>query len=191
MNRAIILHGMSNKDEYYNLSSLNSSSNSHWIPWLQQKLCQNDILSQAPEMPKPYQPNYDDWKTAFEMYKPDESTIIIAHSLGGGFIVRWLSDNPDKKVGKVVLVAPWLDIDSEYAPLFSFDVREDISQQTSKGIHLLHSTNDNYRMKKTLQYLQDNTNGLKYYEFVDYGHFTFRNMKTREFPELLQICLPN
>jgi len=189
MDKAIIIHGMTDRQEYYDAAMPDSLSNSHWSPWLQQKLCQNDILAQTPEMPVPYTPNYEAWKTEFERLSPDEDTLLVGHSCGGGFIVRWLSDNPDKVVGKVVLVAPWLDIEGDYPDMFNFDMRRDIATQSKSGVDVLVSTNDGVHMQTTLARLKQGVDGFNYHEFVDYGHFTLRTMKTREFPELLDICL--
>jgi predicted alpha/beta hydrolase family esterase len=188
MNRAIILHGIHSKREYYEIG-VDSPSNSHWLPWLQQQLCRHDILAQTPEMPRPFIPNYGDWKDEFERLRPDDNTILIGHSCGGGFLVRWLSENPDRTVLKMVLVAPWLDIEKESFPLFDFSLRRDIAAQCKRGIDLLYSTNDNISMQLTLEHLRDKVDGLRCHEFVDYGHFRVSDMNTREFPELLQICL--
>ena len=188
MNSAIIIHGMPSADEYHNFNS-DSQSNCHWLPWLQQQLCARDILAQAPEMPAPYAPNYEAWKTEFERLSPDENTLLVGHSCGGGFIVRWLSDNPSRTVGKVVLVAPWLDVEGDYPDMFGSDIRRDIATQSKNGVDVLVSTNDGIQMQKTLTHLQQSVDGFVCHELVDYGHFTFRTMKTREFPELLDICL--
>lgn len=189
MNRAILIHGMPSKEEYYSPSTLDSQSNSHWLPWLQQRLCQQNILAQTPEMPSPFDPNYVAWKSEFDRLSPDENTLLIGHSCGGGFLVRWLSENPGKKVGKVVLVAPWIDVEGQYPNMFTFNLRGDIVNQVGNGIEVIYSTDDKKPMQETLQKLQQITTGLTYHKFENYGHFTFGSMKTHEFPELLQICL--
>ena len=102
MKRAIIIHGYNNKSEFED-TTRPSASNDHWIPWLQRQLLLNGIEAQTPEMPGFYKPNYEQWKDTLEMFHPDEETILVGHSCGGGFLVRWLSEN-SKKVGKVVLV---------------------------------------------------------------------------------------
>ncbi len=189
MNRAILIPGMPDKEDYYNPDSTDCESNRHWFPWLQLKLCQKDILTQALEMPHPYDPNYIEWKIEFDRYSPDENTLLVGHSCGGGFLIRWLSENPDKKVGKVVLVAPWIDIEGRSPNMFLFNLRNDIVNQVVNGIDVLVSTDDKKPMQDTLEKLQKVTTGLTYHRFENYGHFTFGRMKTREFPELLQICL--
>ncbi len=189
MDRAIILHGMPSKQYYYDSTNADSQSNSHWIPWLQQQLCQRDILTQTPEMPFPFAPDYVAWEKEFEKLCADENTLLVGHSCGGGFLIRWLSENPEKRVSKVVLVAPWLDVEGEYPKMFDFPPRQDISAQVKKGIDVIYSTNDLKTVQLSLENLRKLVTNLKYHKFINYGHFTFGSMKTREFPELLQICL--
>ena len=59
-------------------------------------------------MPEPYQPQYSSWRAEFEHYDIDENTLLVGHSYGAGFLIRWLSEHP-MKIAKLVLVAPWLD----------------------------------------------------------------------------------
>ncbi|MEI7539632.1 MAG: alpha/beta hydrolase [Candidatus Saccharibacteria bacterium] len=190
MDRAIIVHGLF-PEKYFYINGLDSPSNSHWVPWLQQQLCRHDILTQTPEMPRPFAPDYNAWKSELELLKPDENTILVGHSCGGGFLIRWLSDNPQVTVRKVVLVAPWLDIEKKRSPLFDFSLRSNIVDQSKGGIDILYSTNDLLPIKTTMEYLRQNLENVNYHEFVDYGHFTLESMHTREFPELLRICLGN
>lgn len=107
MKTAIILHGMPSKKEYYNPSS-KAQSNKHWFPWIQRQLILRDILAQTPELPEPYEPVYEKWCSIFDQFKIDEETILIGHSCGAGFLVRWLSEHK-VNVSKVILVAPFLD----------------------------------------------------------------------------------
>jgi predicted alpha/beta hydrolase family esterase len=188
MNRAIIVHGIHPEKDYYT-NGQDSPSNSHWLPWLQQQLCRHDILTQTLEMPRPFAPDYNAWKVEFERQSPDEDTLIIGHSCGGGFLIRWLSDNPNKIVKKAILVAPWLDVEKKYNPLFDFVLRQDIATQSKKSMDILYSTDDGPVLQSTLEYLRKNLEHVNYHEFVNYGHFMFKDMQTREFPELLQICL--
>ena len=106
MKTAVILHGKPSKEGYFDMTR-QSQSNSHWLPWLKQQLIVNGILAQTPELPEPYDPDYKKWKAVFEQFKIDGETILVGHSRGGGFLVRWLSEHKIK-VGKVALVAPSL-----------------------------------------------------------------------------------
>lgn len=108
MKNAIILHGGPSKQDYYD-PELPSMSNSHWIPWLQSQLLKKDIPTATPEVPNSYDRNWKVWNSEVERYDIDSETILIGHSTGAGFFVKYLSINPEITVGKVILVAPWLD----------------------------------------------------------------------------------
>src|SRR5687768_10922019 len=110
---------MPSKKNYYDETKGNQS-NAHWLSWLQRQLCIRGILAQTPEMPRPYEPQFEAWSAEFERYRPDETTIAVGHSCGGGFLLRWLSENPHRQLSKVVVVAPWLDLEKNHSPMFDF-----------------------------------------------------------------------
>src|SRR5689334_3595207 len=107
---ALLIHGWNTRDEYYD-ASRPTASNDHWFPWLTKQLALKDINTVSIEMPNGYYPEYEVWKHELERYDINENTALVGHSCGGGFLVRWLSEN-DKQVGRVILVAPWLGIDA-------------------------------------------------------------------------------
>ncbi len=185
------MHGMPSKEEYFD-PTYPSPSNSHWFPWLTKQLMVHDICTVAPEIPQPWQPRYDIWRKEFERFDITPETILIGHSCGGGFIVRWLSENKDWQVGKVILVAPWLNPDndprSDTADFFDFTVDPDLRERT-KGVTIFHSDNDSEAIHKSVKMLRDAIRGHNYKEFHQYGHFCIEDMKTTEFPELLQAIL--
>ncbi len=111
MRNAILLHGKPGKEEYYD-SNYPSSSNAHWFPWLQKELIKRDIAAATPEVPLAFDPQYDLWVKEVDRYKITTETILVGHSCGGGFWVRYLSEHPKVHAGKVVLVAPSLAIRS-------------------------------------------------------------------------------
>jgi uncharacterized protein len=184
MKTAVILHGLPMKEEYYDPKEP-AQSNSHWLPWLQKQLLVRDILAQAPEMPRPYAPDYVAWKHALELFKPDAETILVAHSCGGGFLVRWLSET-QIKVGKVVLVAPWLDPDNELqSDFFNFTISPELVAKTD-GLTIFYSDNDEASIGQSIDKIKAIVpQGIIYKEFHNYGHFCLENMGTVEFPELL------
>lgn len=188
MKKAIILHGRPYKnEEYFNLA-VASPSNSHWLPWLQKQLVTKGILAQTPEILEPYDPKYENWAREIEKQNPDEETIMVGHSCGGGMIVQWLSKNKDKKVGKVVLVAPWIDLEKDDWPAFDFEIDTDLVQRTA-GLTIFHSADDAEEIQTSVKELRSKLKGAKYREFVDKGHFTMSKMPDGTFPELLQECL--
>lgn len=187
MKSAIILHGRPGRSEYLE-DDYPSPSNSHWLPWLQRELLRKGILVQSPEALKPHKPVYENWKTAIEYFNPDKETILIGHSCGGGMIVQWLSRNPQVKVGKVVLVAPWIDVEKYDWPAFNFEIDESIADRTA-GLTIFHSIDDADEIGTSVKELKKKLKNIKYVEFEGRGHFTHKYMADDTFPELLEECL--
>jgi predicted alpha/beta hydrolase family esterase len=187
MKTAIILHGMPDRKGYNNPLN-DAESNCHWLPWIQKQLTVHHILAQTPELPEPYAPDYEAWKRVFEQFLFDEETLLIGHSCGGGFLVRYLSEN-DIKVGKVVLVAPWLDPDKDHCPeFFNFTIKRNLVASTA-GVTILVSTDDDKDILDSVEKIKSECDDVEVKEFTDKGHFTLSQMGTKEFPELLKIIL--
>src|SRR5579872_6534321 len=123
MKNAIILHGRPSEDEYYD-PTMPSTSNAHWFPWLQKQLIVHDIKADAPEVPLAFNPQWDIWPREAERFTIGPETILIGHSTGAGFWVRYMSERPTLQVEKVVLVAPWLNARQEEKIDF-FDFRSE------------------------------------------------------------------
>lgn len=187
MKTAVILHGMPSKEEYFNPTS-SAQSNKHWLPWIQRQLIINGVLAQAIEMPEPYLPVYEKWCTVFEQLKIDEETILIGHSCGGGFLLRWLSENKIK-VGKVALVAPWLDPAHELnTGFFNFEIDKELIGRTG-GMTVFVSSDDYKVILDSVEQIKNALPDVIVEKFSDYGHFTFGGMKTDKFPELLRVLI--
>lgn len=188
MKNAILLHGRPGKAEYYD-STIPSASNAHWFPWLQKQLLINEIAAATPEVPYAFEPKWDLWVKEVERFEIGPETTLVGHSTGSGFWIRYLSEHPDLKVGKVVLVAPYLDVEKESIPdFFDFEIDRNMAART-KGLTIFHSDNDKPEMQSTVKLLKERLKNFKYVEFHNYGHFTLTDMRTRKFPELLKECL--
>jgi predicted alpha/beta hydrolase family esterase len=186
---AIILHGMPGKEEYYDIEQA-SGSNAHWLAWLQNALMTEDIFTSNPEMPLAFEPQYEIWKKEFERFDINENTLLVGHSTGAGFIVRWLSENTNITVNKVVLVAPYFDPFREIEEdFFNFEFDRQLVCRTISGITVFHSDNDIESIQKSTKQLLDNVDNIKYIEFHNYGHFCLEDLGMQEFPELLEECL--
>lgn len=189
MKNAIILHGKPDKEEYYDPNVL-SMSNLHWIPWLQSQLIKQDIYTATPEVPLAYDPQWDIWCKEIERFDITPETVLVGHSCGGGFWIRWLSEHKKIQVGRVMLVAPslgyrWGDGGEDFFNGFSID--PDLVKRT-QGVTIFHSTNDHESIQQAVKEIREQVKDIEYREF-QYGHFTFEDMKTVEFPELLKECI--
>jgi len=187
MKNAIIIHGTCDKDEYFS-DKYPSLSNSHWLPWLQKQLLIKNIFTQTPEMPDAYEPNYEKWCHEFEKFDINEETILIGHSCGGGFLIRWMSEN-SIKINKLILVAPWLDPKKERTTdFFNFEIDSNLKDKVGE-IHLLISNDDDEDILDSVNIINSKISNISNHEFTNHGHFTYSHMKTNEFPELLNIII--
>src|SRR5690554_3987514 len=178
MKSAILIHGTCDEEEYFS-DEYPSLSNSHWFPWLQKQLLIKGIHTQTPEMPEAYKPDYESWKGAFERYQVDENTILIGHSCGGGFVVRWLSENKIT-AEELILVVPWLDPDRRKTTTF-FDFRIDPTITDRMDTHILASDDDEEEIKGSVNQITDALPNSKLHEFKGMGHFTHEEMKIDKF----------
>lgn len=184
MKNALIIHGMPSRESYYD-EAADSQSNCHWLPWIQQQLLIRDVLAQTPEMPRPYEPVYKNWLEIFKNFEVGPETILIGHSCGGGFIVKWLTE-ANAKVGKVILVAPWIDLNNNIEMFKDFEVSSDLVNKTVNGITIFNSDNDDKDIQKSAKLIKELNPKIKFREFHNYGHFCYKDMRTCEFPELLE-----
>lgn len=187
MKTAIILHGMPSKESYLRVDR-EAQSNSHWLPWIQQQLLVNGVLAQTPELPEPYEPVYESWQSVFEKFDINEDTILIGHSCGAGFLIRWLTENK-VKVGKVVLVAPWMDPHRQLkSGFYDFEIDAGISERV-KSVTVFISEDDDQEMHATVQLLEKHVPKIETIRMNGKGHFTLGGMGTKEFPELKTVLL--
>lgn len=185
MKNAILLHGKPSKKEYYD-PNVPALGNAHWFPWLQKQLLIRDIFAVTPEIPNSWKPDYPTWKKEFERFDIIPDTILVGHSCGGGFLVRYLSEAKDLKVGRVVLVAPWLDPNREEGTgdFFDFTIDPELTNRTV-SLTIFDSDDDHSSVHESVRIIRETVKNIKYRQFHNYGHFCLRDMKTEQFPELL------
>lgn len=191
MRNAILVPGRPDREEYYD-PSFPTNSNNHWFPWLSKQLQVNDVFAVAIEPPQPWSPRYSVWKREFEKFPATPETVLVGHSCGGGFLVRWLSENRAVRVGRVVLVAPWTnpsnDPVADTADFFDFDMDPRLSDRTA-GVTVFESDNDFVSVQDSVALLKSTLLNVQYRLFPRYGHFTLNGMGTEQFPELVEECL--
>ena len=192
MKNAIIVHGMPPKEEYYDPTAP-SASNAHWIPWLSKQFLINDINAYAVEVPHCYSPVYELWKTEFEKNTVNADSILVGHSCGGGFLIRWLSENKQIKINKLVLVAPWLGHSITIPTnlkdsFFNFEWDENLAYRIN-NFYVLNSLNDMPDIHESVKEIHQKVKNIQIINFQDKGHFTEHDLGGTAFPELLEICL--
>jgi len=187
MSNAIIIHGMPSREEF--LNPLGSRHMKHWLPWLQKELIDAGIPTELPEFPEPYDPDYGAWSALFETLTITPDTHLVGHSCGAGFLVRWLSEHA-VPVGKVALVAPWVDPTHVYAQKMFGEWELDLTvAERTRGMSMFVSLDDEQDVIDTANLLREKISKLQIREFMDRGHFVHSQMGTDEFPELLDFVL--
>ncbi len=174
MKTAIILHGICDREEYFEMD-FPSPSNAHWLPWLQQKFLRAGLLCQCLEMPTPYKPVYEEWEKTFEQLDHSKLSVAVGHSAGCGFILKWLHKNPNIELDKLVLVAPWLDPQKREAPFLEFDLNKNALDKI-KDVHLFVSDDDMDTIKTSTDRIMKEYPNIKLHRYSDKGHFCFSDI---------------
>ena len=159
----------------------------HWIPWIRRELNVRGIPTQVPLLPEPWSPVYEHFKAEFEKYPVNESTILIGHSCGGAFLVRWLGDTK-QKINTLILVAPWKIPDPDKVGrdvYYEFPIDETIKERVGR-IVMFTADDEEEDGKKSVKMFHEALGG-DLIELPGRVHFTMDSMGTDEFPELLAV----
>lgn len=180
--KVVIVHGIADdeKDKEYN---------KYWMSWLEQELGEKGIEVIMPRMPDSWNPDYNFWKETFEDIEIGEEDILIGHSAGCAFLVRWLGET-GKRVKKLILVAPWKVSSPEFSEgeneLYDFKINRKVGKNAEEII--IFTSNDTEEDgKKSVEIYLDFLGG-KLIELEGCGHFD-SEMETEKFQELLEEIL--
>ena len=184
----IIIHGCpSNAEKAINLET--RSYDKHWIPWIKKELPARGMKTETPLMPTPWEPDYEKFKKEFEKYEVTENTILIGHSCGCAFLVRWLGETK-RAIFKLILVAPWKisDKDDGFRKSF-YDYPVDETIKSRVGEIVMFTADDEENKGKESLKIFSQALGGKIIELKRRGHYTMDDMETDRFPELLEAVL--
>jgi len=182
----LVVHGCPGDEE--SLMDLSERTyTKHWIPWIRRELNARGIPTQVPLLPEPWAPVYEKFKAEFEKYPVNESTILIGHSCGGAFLVRWLGDTK-QKIDTLILVAPWKIPDPKKVgrdAYYGFPIDETIKERVKRIVMFV--SDDEYEDGKKSVEIFHRALGGELIELSGRGHFTMDSMGTDAFPELLAV----
>ncbi len=87
-----------------------ASVDSHWFPWLQEKLSALGASAKIVQLPQPNHPDAEEWAAALreQIGRVDANTYIVAHSLGCISSLLYLQQHPDRvqsQLGGAILVS--------------------------------------------------------------------------------------
>lgn len=161
----------------------------HWRDEVIEKISDN-YDSIVPTMPVRENSDYEAWKIWFERHLEfiyDESPIFLGTSLGGTFLLKYLSENNfSKKISQLHLVAPCVsDEGQELEKLgsFNFDVSKiDRIKNICNDIHVWHSKDDTNVPFFNSEIVMKNLPEASLHIFADRGHFNIES-----FPEIIEV----
>lgn len=161
----------------------------YWASWIKRQLTANGIETEAPRMPDPSQPDYENFKREFEKYDVNEHTVLVGHSCGCAFLVRWLGETK-RKIAKLILVGPWKvarEHDEQRKAFYTYKIDKSIKERVGE-IVMFTADNEVKPGKKSLEIFHESLDG-EVIELKGCGHYLIDDMQTAEFPELLQVIL--
>ncbi|MEA3453008.1 MAG: alpha/beta fold hydrolase [Patescibacteria group bacterium] len=189
--QVVIIHGgdtFETREQY--LSFLKSYqidfsriAKSGWKNSLEERLGDNfEVIS--PKMPNKENARYIEWKIWFEKFFPlfNDEIIFIGHSLGGLFLVKYLSENsfPKKVKGIFLVGTPFDSADSEYT-LVDFSLSNELNKLKEYNIYFYQSEDDPVVPAVDMEKYKKLLPMANFILFEDRGHFG-----QEEFPEIVE-----
>src|SRR5581483_6471859 len=157
-----------------------------WKDTFQEKIG-NEYDVFVPNMPNKTNAQYNEWKIWFEKIidKLNDNLILVGHSLGGSFLVRYLSDNDlSRKIKALFLISTPHDDQNLSEPLVEFNVQlslERLVKQCPK-IYLINSKDDPVVPESELEKYKKELPNAEVIMLENRGHFW-----QEELPELVGL----
>lgn len=153
-----------------------------WFDRLQEDLG-DDFQVLAPRMPNGTNANYDEWAIWFGRIADvvDDNVILVGHSMGGIFLVKYLSEHdfPKKIRATLLVAAPYEDETNE--ALAGFKITGGLEKFAGQGgdIIFYHGTDDIVPLSELERY-KKSVPKAKTYELSAQDHFV-----RETFPEIV------
>jgi len=130
-------------------------------------------------MPNPQygKTKYEEWKKLFDRFYSPNLETVVGHSAGAGFILKWLHENPNAKLNKLVLVAPFIDPLRRRGDFLIFDLKKNALKNV-KEVHLFISDDDGESIIKSTEQILDCYSDIIVHKYSGLGHFCIENTGT-------------
>ena len=99
-------------DKIYLIHCWDGTKDDGWYPWLAKKINNTDNELIRFNMPNTMNPKIEEWVSELDKQVDElnEHTFFVGHSIGCQAIMRYLEKRAVRKIGGLLLVAPWLDL---------------------------------------------------------------------------------
>jgi predicted alpha/beta hydrolase family esterase len=107
------VQGVWEMKKVYLIHGWDGSPEEPMLQWIKNKLEERNFKVIVPKMPNPSEPKINSWINKIRKVAGDlsEEDILIGHSVGCQAVLRYMETLKDKKVAKVILIAPWMYLD--------------------------------------------------------------------------------
>lgn len=186
MRNCVIIHGGPLQEEEMTPHFLQDL---YWQRWVKNELQKAGIHVEIPSMPNPWKPSYLEYKKVFEKLPLHESTVLIGHSRGCAFLVRWLGETKSS-VRKLIMVAPnFVTTSSEQTvkDFYSFEIDSTIKNRVQERI-IFTSDTEVQEGKDSLEMVNEKLD-CEVVNLPNHGHYITEEMGGDEFPELVACVL--
>jgi len=184
----IYIHGgrvFERKNGFYNYLktieiSLNKEKN--WPEFLEENLKNYQIIKL--NMPCKFGADYQGWKIWFQRHFNffNDGVILIGWSLGGSFLLKYLTENNfPKKIKQLHLISPAV-LKNEILDFKPNLKKINKLKNITKEIYLWHSKDDKIVSFKDSEFLKKNLPEINLFSFKNRGHFY-----SKKFPEIIKI----
>jgi len=182
--KAVIAHGSYGSPE------------ENWIPWLKRELEKRGFIVFTPKFPTPKGQTLSSWDTVFEGIERyiDSKTVLIGHSLGATFLLRYL-EKAERPVKALFSVAGFVGLlgNKRFDEINRTFVYADFDWKQIRAnadrFIVLHSDNDPYIPMENAEAIANNL-GTTVEIIHNAGHFN-ESAGFKEFPLLLEKILDN
>lgn len=142
-----------------------------------------DVL--VPRFPNKQNANYEEWKIVFEKILDitDDNLILVGHSLGAMFLIKYFSENNvSKNIKGIFLVSsPFKKADQHDRFAFTGKLKNILNQ--SPNIHFVHSKDDVVVEFNHLEKFRAELPDANFLVFEDRNHF----FKEDSLPEIIEL----
>jgi len=178
---------------FFIIHGVYANPDSNWFPWLKKELEAQGYEVIVPKFPTPLDQSLESWFRVFSQYenKVNEETVLIGHSLGAAFVLKYL-EKANKKIKAGFLVAGFHKLlGSHYDEINKTFVDKEFDWDKIKNncgkFFVIASDNDAYISLDISKVLANNLNAeLK---IIHNGGHLNKKAGYDKFPELLNLIL--
>lgn len=168
----------------------------NWFPWLEAELTKKDIKCLVPQFPTPSGQSYENWEKLLTYYVSigaiDSESILIGHSSGAPFLVKYLINNPTVIKGLITVsgfnhFVSGMEAFDNLNSDFYFEPNTEALNKSTKNVQCFQSDNDPYLPPNVLASFIESVGG-KSHLVKDAGHFN-ADAGYKEFHQIMEFIL--